>query len=955
MSPPNRSSESALAPAADARPAERDAKMFFGGKSDPGTAALTGAAVGAPMAVTEVGVYRGPHYYSHTPMIRLQVDLGRVEDFPTNLIPGFADALLALLPGVGRHGCSLRVRGGFERRLRDGTWLGHVAEHVALELQTLAGSRATRGKTRSVKKRPGVYNVMFAYNEEKVGLAAGRAALELVNSLLPPELEGVKGLERIWDFDGEFDLDRRLDALKRLVRRKALGPTTKALVDEAVRRGIPVMRLDEKSLIQFGHGKFQQRIRASITGRTAFVATELASDKDMTKRLLDESGVPVPRGAVVRSEDEAVREAKRLRYPLVVKPLDGNHGRGVTIGIESEEQLRFGFREAQAQAKTRDVIVEQFFAGNDHRILVVDGKMVAVAERIPAQVDGDGVSTIRQLIDEVNRDPRRGEGHENVMTRIRIDAHVEEFLARSGLTPDSIPEAGQVVQLRATANLSTGGTAVDRTNEIHPDNADIARRAAMIIGLDVCGVDFVCPDISRSVRETGGGVIEVNAAPGLRMHIEPSEGPPRDVARPIIEMLFPRGRKVRVPIIAITGTNGKSTVGRMTKHILRYTGCTVGLTSTTGVYVNDILAHEGDATGPRSARMILRDPTVEVAVLETARGGLLREGLAYTEADIAACLNVTADHLGLKGIETVEDLADVKQVVVEAVRRSGYSVLNADDPLCVRMARRAGGRIVWFSLCGGAEMSPMLREHIDEGGMAVVREAGPEGGTIILYEDARREFVMKAGDIPATLHGMAEFNVANALAAVAMAVAHKVPILTIRSALAQFSSTFEQNPGRLNVHDAHGFRVIVDYAHNAAGLEALGKVVKGLSHRYKRTIGSVSMAGDRRDEDILELGRIAADIFDELIFREDPYTRGRPRGEVMNLLKEGALRAGRSAEHMHLIAGEKASTAAALAMGRPGDLIVVTPTDVRAAWEQVCEFRPASMRTSTRAPLVAAE
>ena len=924
--------------------------MLFGAKTDSGTALLT-----AEMAVREVGVYRGPHYYSHTPMIRIQLDLGRMEQFPTNLIPGFSEALLAMLPGVGRHKCSLKVRGGFETRLREGTWLGHVAEHVALELQTLAGSRAVRGKTRSVKGKPGVYNVVFAYNEEKVGLMAGRIALELVNSLLPAELAGISGLDRIHPLKGEFDFDASMAALKRMVRRTALGPTTRALVDEANLRGIPVMRLDEKSLIQLGHGKYQQRIRASITGRTPLVAADTASDKNLTKKLLDEAGVPVPRGAVVRSEDEAVREGKRLRYPLVVKPLDGNHGRGVTIGVTGEEQLRFGFREAQAQSKGGGVIVEQFYPGNDHRILVVGGKMIAVAERIPAQVVGDGVSTIRQLAEEVNRDPRRGDGHENVMTRIKIDALVEEYIARVGLTPDSIPEAEQIVQLRATANLSTGGTGVDRTNEIHPDNAEIARRAALIVGLDVAGVDFVCPDIGRSVRETGGGVIEVNAAPGLRMHIEPSAGAPRDVARPIIEMLFPRGSRTRVPILAITGTNGKSTVGRMVKHILRYTGCTVGLTSTTGVYINDILTHEGDATGPRSARMVLRDPTVEVAVLETARGGLLREGLAYREADIAACLNVTADHLGLKGIETVEDLADVKSVVVEAVRRDGYAVLNADDPLCVKMARRAGGRIIWFTLKGGAEIPPLVREHIDRGGMAVVREPGDEGGIVALYDDGRRDLIMKSGDIPATLHGMAEFNVANALAATAMALAYGVPILTIRSALTQFRSSFDQNPGRLNVHDAHGFRVIVDYAHNAAGLEALGKVIRGLSHRYKRTIGVVSMAGDRRDEDIRELGCIAAGLFDELIFREDPSTRGRPRGEVMRLLKDGAVEAGRLDEHIHLIAGEAASLAAALAMGRPGDLIVATPTDVRAAWAQVNEFKPANVRAATRAPLVPAE
>jgi cyanophycin synthetase len=950
MSPPNHLAPTVSPGAAAESEFQGETKMFFGARSDPATRQLT-----AKMNVVELGVYRGPHYFSHTPMVRVQLDLGMLEEWPTNLIPGFTEALLEKLPGVGRHGCSLKVRGGFEKRLREGTWIGHVAEHVALELQSLAGSRATRGKTRSVKGRPGVYNVMFAYNEERVGLAAGRIALELVDSLLPPELKGISGLDKVYAMEGEFDLDRRLADLRRIVRRTVLGPTTRALVDEAVRRDIPVMRLDEKSLIQLGHGRYQQRIRASVTGRTSLIGTDTAGDKNFTKKLLDESGVPVPRGVVVRSEEEAVRSARRLRYPLVTKPLDGNHGRGVTIEIMNEDQLRFGFREALAQSKGRDVIIEQFFAGNDHRILVVEGKMVAVAERIPAQLTGDGVHTIRQLVEEVNRDPRRGDGHENVMTRIKIDAIVEEYIGRSGFTPGSIPEVDQIVQLRATANLSTGGTAIDRTNEIHPDNADIARRAALVVGLDVCGVDFVCPDISQSVRETGGGVIEVNAAPGLRMHIDPSEGAPRDVAKPIIEMLFPRGRSSRVPILAITGTNGKSTVARMTKHILRYTGCTVGLTSTSGVYVNDILVHEGDATGPRSARMVLRDPTVEVAVLETARGGILREGLAFDEADIGALLNVSPDHLGLKGIETLDDLANLKSLVIERVRRRGTCVLNADDPMVVKVSRRARGRIMWFSLCGGSEMSPMLLRHLDDGGRAVCREPGPDGGNIVLYDDGRREFIMKADDIPATLHGMAEFNVANALAATAMAIAHDVPILTIRAALTHFRSTYEQNPGRLNVHDSHGFRVIIDYAHNAAGLEALGKVIRGLSHRYKRTMCVISIPGDRRDEDIIEMGRLSGSIFDEIFFREDPGTRGRPRGEVMRLLAEGARLAGRSDENIHLIAGEAAATAAGLTAARPGDLIVITPTDVKGTWAQVNEFKPAVARTGARGPLVPAE
>jgi len=926
--------------------------MLLGTRTDEGTRLLT-----QPMQVLEKGVYHGPHYYSHTPMVRIMVDLGRMEDWPTDRIPGFADRLLEMLPGLDRHGCSLKRRGGFVQRMREGTWLGHVAEHVALELQTMAGHRVTRGKTRSVKGRPGVYNIMFAYREDEVGLLAGRVALELVNELLPDELRGIERLDRIAEIRGGFDLGSRLQALKQIVRRTSYGPTTQSLIDEARRRGIPVMRLGEGSLVQLGHGKYQQRIRASISGQTSQIAVDTAGNKDFTKQLLHDNGIPVPRGVVVRHEEDAVREARRLRYPLVTKPLDGNHGRGVTIGIKDEEQLRFGFAEAQREARNaRSVIVEQYFEGNDHRVLVIGGKLVAVAERVPAHVVGDGVHTITQLIAETNKDPRRGEGHENVMTRIKVDAHVTEYLARSGLTVESVPGAGEVVYLRATANLSTGGTAVDRTNEIHFDNAEIARRAAKIIGLDIAGIDFIAPDISKSVRETGGGIIEVNAAPGFRMHIDPSEGAPRDVARPVIDMLFPKGSRARVPILAITGTNGKSTTGRMVKHVLRYTGCTVGLTSTSGVYVNDIMIASGDATGPKSARMVLRDPDVEVAVLETARGGILREGLAFEQSDIGCALNVAPDHLGLKGIETVEDLAEVKSLIIETVRRDGTAVLNADDPLTVKMARRTRARIIWFSLKGGADMPVFLRNHIDDGGPAVVREPGHEGGTIVLYDRGVREGVMRAGDIPATLHGMATFNIANALAAIAMAIAHGVPLLTIRSALTSFQSSYEQNPGRLNVHDEHGFRVIMDYAHNAAGLEALSEVVNGLRHRYKRALAVLSIPGDRRDEDIIGLGRIAGGVFDEIFFREDPGNRGRPRGEVNGLLQRGALEGGASADRVHLITGEAEATAAALMAAQTGDLLVVTPTDVEGTWAQITSFEKVQSATSKRpSQLVAAE
>jgi cyanophycin synthetase len=827
--------------------------------------------------------------------------------------------------------------------MQEGTWLGHVTEHIALELQSRAGLRVESGKTRSVRGQPGVYNVMYAYVEEAPGFFAGRLALQLVDSLLPPELQGVEGLDRLFDareaghpLDEPFDLEQGLRDLERLGRRSGFGPTTGAIVQEARKRDIPVMRLGDESLVQLGHGRRQQRIRASITGRTSQIAVEAAGRKDLTKQLLDEAGLPVPRGVVVRTADQAVEEARRMRHAVVVKPLDGNHGRGVSIDLKTEEEVRRGFELAAAHG--RRVIVEQFYPGHDHRFLVINGEVIAVAERVPAHVVGDGRSTVRELIEVVNRDPRRGDGHENVMTKIKVDALVEGVLARSGMTVDSVPAEGQVVYLRDTANLSTGGTAVDRSDDVHPENALIARRAALTVGLDVAGVDFIAPDISKSIRETGGGIVEVNAAPGFRMHLQPSEGRPRKVARPVIEMLFPRNTPSRIPIIAITGTNGKSTTTRMVAHIIRASGCTVGFTSTSGVYINDERVLSADASGPKSARMVLRDPTVDVAVLETARGGMLREGLAFDRCDIGAVLNVQADHLGLKGIDTLEDLAWVKSVVVEAVSRDGWSILNADDEHCVRMRRRAGGNLCFFSLNGGDDMSPFLRRHVDRGGLAFVREPGPSGGEIVAYEHGDRLPFMNAGEIPATLRGAAEFNIANALAAISMCYVHGVVPNQMRQALHTFNTSFEQTPGRMNVFDGHGFRVLMDYAHNPSGLTALSSTLAKMKTSHGQAIGMVSIPGDRRDDDIREMGQIAAGVFDHLVFREQPDSRGRPRGEVMRLLAEGALSTGYPESSIHRHVQEPDAVMRSLRAARPGDLVVLLPTEVEKTWQTVLDF-----------------
>ncbi|MFN3354054.1 MAG: cyanophycin synthetase, partial [Brevundimonas sp.] len=682
-------------------------------------------------------------------------------------------------------------------------------------------------------------------------------------------------------------------------------------------------------------GRRQRRIRASVTDRTGLIAAELAGDKAEAKALLSALAIPTPRGVTVRSAEAAVEAARSLRAPLVVKPLGGNHGRGVTVGLRTPDEIVAAF--AEAARHDRRIILEEQVPGRDHRVLVVGGEVVAVAERIPPRVVGDGRRSVRALVEAVNADPRRGHGHESALTRIKLDEAALEHLAKQGLGLDAVPETGREVYLRTAANLSAGGTAVDRTDEIHPDNAAICRRAALALGLDVAGIDLLAPDISRSIRETGGGIVEVNAAPGLRMHLEPSEGRGRDVAEPILRMMFPRGARSRIPILAVTGTNGKSTVGRMTAHILKAQGMTVGLTNTSGIYIGDERIAAGDSSGPKSARMVLRDPTVDAAVLECARGGILREGLAFDRCDVGAVLNVQPDHLGLKGVETLKDLAAVKSVVAESVTRRGVSVLNADDPLTIGMARHAGGRVCWFSLRGGVDAPGFVLKHIANGGLAVLHE--PETDAIVLHDGGERHLICTGQGIPATLGGRVAFNVQNALAAAAMSYAVGVRPEAIGQALASFHSGFEQNPGRMNVYDEHDFRVVLDYAHNPEAIRALGRAVAALAPDTSRRIGMISIPGDRRDEEIRAMGEIGAEIFDVLVFRESPDNRGRRQGEVMRLLREGALARGHVPEAIHCIHEELEAAELSLALAEPGDLVVLTPTRVQAVWDVIRGFR----------------
>lgn len=905
------------------------------------------------LRVLETAVYRGPHLYSRTPMVRIQIDLGRLEDFPTDRLPGFADKLATLLPGLGDHGCSYGVPGGFLKRLEEGTWLGHVCEHVALELQVQAGATVTRGKTRSVAGRPGVYDMMFAYEDAECGLLAGRYALQLVESLLPAELRGFSGLDLLPESPlAVFSLPAALADLKRLHAARTFGPTTLSLVREAEARGIPWRRLNADSLVEFGYGRFARRICASCSTLTSEIATEIASDKELTNRLLDEAGLPVPQALIVGSEEGAVRAAGKLGYPVVTKPLDGNHGRGVNVGLADAEEVRWGF--AKAREHSADVLVEQHFEGSDHRILVIGGKLVAVARRVPAHVVGDGVSTLSALIEKENRNPKRGEGHEAPMTRIAIDECLLHFIARAGLTLETVPEKGAFVQLRPTANLSTGGSAIDLTDVIHPDNALIAIRAAAIVGLDIAGIDFVAPDITRSVRETGGGIIEVNAGPGFRMHLHPSEGTPRNVAGPVLDNLFPPGTPATIPIFAVTGTNGKTTTARMLAHIMAATGKKVGLTTSTGVYVNGQRIMEGDCTGPRSARLVLADPGVEVAVLETARGGLLREGLAFQRCDIGCVTNVSSDHLGLRGIETVEDLARVKAVIVEAVHEKGWSILNADNPLTAAMAAEAGGRICYFTTRARPDWPVFLKDHVRRGGRAIAGGRSTGTSDIVLYDGGAAFLVGRVEDIPATLQGLADFNVENALAASAMAICHGVSLPVIRSALATFGTSYEQSPGRLNIVDRNGYRTILDYAHNTHGLKALGQLVGKLKPSHSRIIGVVGMPGDRRDSDITEIGEVAAGMFDLVLIKEDGDLRGREPGSVATLLVDGLRRGGLNERAIRIIPDELQAVRQALDLAREGDLVVVMADDLDAIWHLVSTHERAA-GTEGRSHHLAAE
>jgi len=851
------------------------------------------------MKIIEIKVLRGPNYWSvrRNKLIQMVLDLEELENRPTNTIDGFRNRLETMFPTMIEHRCSVGERGGFFSRVDDGTWMGHVIEHIALEMQTLAGMETGFGRTRGTGK-DGEYYVVFNYTEEEAGVFAAKAAVAIAHALIE---------------NTAYDVAADIMTLREIREKTRLGPSTGCIVDEAAKRGIPFIRLNKQSLVQLGYGVNQKRIRATIASTTSNIAVDIAGNKSETKNLLGAAEIPVPKGDVVRTEEELKKAIDYIGYPVVIKPIDGNHGKGNTTNIMNWEQAISAFEAAKVYG--RNVIVEKYITGFDFRVLVIDYKFICAALRTPASVVGDGINTIQYLIDETNKDPRRGYGHEKVLTQITIDQFTHKMLNDKGYSLDTIPGENELVLLKPTANLSTGGTSTDVTDEVHPSNIAMCERIAKIIGLDICGIDIMATDLMNPVTQTGGCILEVNAAPGFRMHIDPSLGLPRNVAEPVVEMLFPKGHPGTIPIVAITGTNGKTTTTRLTAHIAKTAGYKVGYTTSDGVYIQNQMMVKGDCTGPVSAQFVLKDPTVDFAVLECARGGILKNGLAFRNCDVAIVTNISADHIGLRGISTMEQMAKVKAVVPKTVLKNGYAILNAEDDLVYDMHKDLDCNVAFFSM---DEKNPRIIKHCKKGGYASIYE----NGYITIMKGTWKVRVIKVSEVPITYGGKATHNIMNCLPAVlASYLWRNIKIDDIKLALQTFLPSPTQTPGRLNLFQFKNFKFLVDFAHNPAGLELLCDFMNKLDGTPK--VGIISGTGDRRDDDIRDLGRISAKYFDEIIIRQDKHLRGRTAEEMVALLVEG-INEGKTKEiPIEIIYNEKEAIMHAYNSAKPGSLITI--------------------------------
>jgi cyanophycin synthetase len=848
------------------------------------------------MKILKIQALRGPNLWSirRTKLIQMRLDLEELEERPTDKIEGFRERIEALLPSLIEHRCSEGCYGGFFQRVDRGTWMGHVIEHIALEIQTLAGMNVGFGRTRETKTS-GVYNVVFNYLEEKVGVYAAKASVRIAEALISGE---------------EYDLSEDIQNMKEIREDVRLGPSTGSIVEEAVSRGIPFLRLGRNSLIQLGAGVNQMRFQATITCKTSNIAVDIACNKEQTKKMLDDASIPVAKGDICYDEEDLQETIDAIDYPIVIKPLDGNHGKGASINVTNWEDAVKGLKHAKEYS--RRVIVEKFITGFDFRVLVINNEVVAAAQRVPAHVIGNGKNTIQELIDIINEDPRRGYGHENVLTEITIDRSTERLIKNAGYTLESVLSEEETLYLKSTANLSTGGTSVDVTDLMHPENVFIAERISRVIGLDICGVDIMAPNLTQSLKENGGVILEVNAAPGFRMHLAPSEGLPRNVAAPVIDMLYPPGKPSRIPIISVTGTNGKTTTTRLIAHIVKNNNYKVGFTTSDGIYIQNHMMEKGDTTGPISAEYILKDPNVEFAVLETARGGILRSGLGFKVCDIGVITNIQEDHLGLSDIHDLNDLARVKSVVVESVKKDGWAVLNGEDAHCLEIARSLSCNVALFSL---DENCPAIVEHCAEGGIAAIYE----NGYITIKKGDWKIRVERATHIPLTMNGKAKFMIANVLAATLSAYLYGFKTEGIKLSLATFIPSAAQTPGRMNIFEFSKFKVLIDFAHNPTSYRGIEDFLGSVD--ATRKIGIISGVGDRRDEDIKECAVIAARMFDHVIIRQEKHLRGRTEREITDLILEGLQEGDASVTH-EVISLEVEAIKHAISLAEEGTYIV---------------------------------
>jgi cyanophycin synthetase len=867
------------------------------------------------MKIREINAMRGPNYWSvrRHKLIVMVLDLEEMEERPSNKITGFSERLKTMFPTMYSHRCSEGCAGGFFMRVDDGTWMGHIIEHIALEIQTLADMDTGFGRTRGYGEE-GVYSVVFSYIEENVGRYAAKAAVKICEALIIGEA---------------YDLTDDIQEMRELRESSRLGPSTGSIVAEAEARGIPWFRLNKYSLCQLGYGANQKRIQATVTSETSSIGVELACDKEDTKYLLEQAEVAVPRGDIIRRESSLKDACSYVGYPLVIKPVDGNHGRGITVDIQNYEDALAAFAHAKNSSKSGAIIVEKFITGEDYRLLVINNVLVAAAKRTPAHVIGDGESSVETLIEEVNKDARRGFGHENVLTKITINDLTKTIIKVAGYTVGSILEKGKMLILKDTANLSTGGTAEDVTDMVHPANIAMAERISKIIDLDICGIDIMSTDISKPLSETGGAVLEVNAGPGFRMHLAPTDGLPRNVAAPVIDKLFPPGATSRIPIIAISGTNGKTTTTRLIAHMAKMKGYKVGYTTSDGVYIQNRLLMEGDCTGPASAEFVLRDPTVNFAVLESARGGLLRAGLGFKNCDIGIVTNVAADHLGLKGIHTIAQLAKVKAVIPETVLPEGTAILNADDDLVYAMRKNVECNVALFSL---DENNPRIKAMQKRGGISAIYE----NGYITICRGEWKIRVIKAVNVPLTYGGKATFMIQNVLPAVIAAYIRGFSIEDMKMSLETFIPSATQTPGRLNLFKFKNFQILVDYAHNPSGMKALKQFVNNLEASVK--VGIIAGIGDRRVEDNNEMGSIAAEMFDEIIIRQDKQLRGKTEEELIKMLKDGVVMQDPN-KKITVIPSEREAILHAVKNAKTGALIVLCSDVVPDALNLVKELK----------------